>query len=119
VGEVSTLPDAKGRHWYASGGCGFWLSARAASLIVAAPAYDEKSLCNGGYHADDFWIPNVLVPAGLKGWHDPRYWFKANYNDDGLVLTIHLSQGTGNYKPDDMRKMHAIAMKGASSWMPR
>ncbi len=75
---------------------------------IADAPIDEKRLDLYGKPAEDLWIPNVLNPLGMRGYHDGRYWFKQSPLDTH-VLTIHLSQGTGNYTPQKMLGIHAEA----------
>ena len=103
-GPVPTMPDPKGRYIYASGGPGYWTSVRAMEVIVAAPV-DEKAQDNYGSMAEDLWMANILIPAGMQGWHDHRYMFKGS----ALVpeaISIHLSTHTGGYHPSWLLNAH-------------
>ena len=102
--DLSEYCDPRGVYPYASGGCGYWTSRRAMEAIAAAPL-DWKRLDNRGVPAEDLWIPNILYPLGMRGYHNPRYMF----HGDRLVgdyITVHLSKGTGCYEPSWMVRAH-------------
>lgn len=104
-GFMPPIPDARGVYAYASGGCGYWTGRRAMELIVAAPL-DWKRLDNRGQPAEDLWIPNILVPAGVNGYHDPRYQFKGAELWNKTAISVHLSRATGSYQPQWMVDCH-------------
>jgi hypothetical protein len=109
-GRVESIPDKHGRHWYASGGCGYWNSRRAMQAIADSPL-DEKRLDKDGNPAEDLFVANVLLSQGMQGWHDGRYWFKHNPWPDREVMSIHLSQGTGAFSTEMMRFTHKNFME--------
>lgn len=100
---LSDYCDCRGVYPYASGGPGYWRSAKAMQAVVEAPL-DWKRLDNKGNPAEDLWMPNILLPLGMRGYHDPRYLFKGDrlqlYGYTGI--TVHLSKATGAYAPDWM-----------------
>lgn len=111
-GFIPVIADARGAYPYASGGCGYWTSRRAMEAIVAAPL-DEKRLDNRGNPAEDLWIPNILFPLGILGYHDPKYFFKGTrlygeYNGS-QGISVHLSVGTGAYEPHWMDNCHRLS----------
>jgi hypothetical protein len=111
-GFIPVVGDCRGFYTYASGGCGYWQSKRAMEAMLAAPL-DEKRLDNKGIPAEDLWVPNVLFPLGILGYHNPRYHFKGDrlqlYGYDGI--TVHLSKRTGSYEPSWMDAAHAISLR--------
>jgi hypothetical protein len=110
AGLIPMVPDCRGAYDYASGGCGMWTSKRAMEMIAAAPL-DEKRLDNRGNPAEDLWIPNIIVPQGLQGYHDPRYIFRGDrlnlYGHQGI--SVHLGAMTGVYVPDMMYRAHQLS----------
>jgi len=108
--DLSEYIDGRGVYPYASGGCGYWTSRKAMEAIVAAPL-DWKRLDNKGKPAEDLWIPNILFPLGMRGYHNPRYLFKGDrlqlYGYDGI--TVHLSKGTDSYHPEWMVRCHQMS----------
>jgi hypothetical protein len=108
--NFSDYIDGRGVYPYCSGGCGYWTSKRAMEAVVAAPL-DWKRLDNKGNPAEDLWIPNILFPLGIRGYHDPRYLFKGDrlqlYGYNGI--TVHLSTGTGSYHPAWMDRCHDLS----------
>lgn len=102
-------PDPRGAWPYASGGCGYWTGPRAMEMIVAAPI-DDKRLDFYGNPAEDLWIPNIIRPQGIRGWHDSRYQFKGSYLWPGN-FTVHLGCGTGQFNPDMMYYAHRISIQ--------
>jgi hypothetical protein len=105
----SAYADIRGFYPYCSGGCGYWTSKRAMEAIVAAPL-DEKRLDNRGAPAEDLWIPNILFPLGMRGYHDIRYLFKGDRLYRTWDITVHLSKATGSYAPDWMDMAHGRSM---------
>jgi len=107
---LSEYCDPRGVYPYCSGGCGYWTSKRAMEAIVAAPL-DWRRLDNKGNPAEDLWIPNILLPLGMHGYHDPRYLFKGDrlqlYGYDGI--SVHLGCGTGAYNPSMMYRAHQLS----------
>lgn len=100
---VALIPDEKGRFAYASGGAGYWLSRAALKIITAIePPADMQY--------DDLWIGTVLGSRGIAGFHDPRYGFKGTHLYSAQQITVHLSQGTGNYDPEWMHRAHAWSL---------
>jgi len=107
-GPVPAAADARGAYIYASGGCGYTLSKRAMERMVAAPL-DEKRLDNQGNPAEDLWVPNVLFPSGIRGYHDPRYLFMGD-RLSGDAITVHLGawqQGYAAHRMDDCYRVSA------------
>lgn len=105
--------DARGVHPYASGGCGYVTSARANAAIAEAPL-DWKRLDNRGNPAEDLWIPNILFPLGMRGYHNPRYFFKGNnlntdWGSGTNGISVHLSRATGAFEPSWMDQCHRIS----------
>jgi hypothetical protein len=109
--DLSEYCDPRGVYPYCSGGCGYWTSKRAMEAIVAAPL-DWKRLDNKGNPAEDLWMPNILFPLGMRGYHDPRYLFKGDrlhlYGYNGI--TVHLSKSTGSYDPSWMDACHRFSV---------
>jgi len=59
---------------YASGGPGYWLSAKAATIIANASISDwKKTEPKESWFAADLWIGTVLGWAGIKQKNDERY----------------------------------------------
>jgi hypothetical protein len=111
--ELSEYCDIRGVYPYCSGGPGYWTSQRANEAIVAAPL-DWKRLDNKGNPAEDLWVPNILMPLGMRGYHDPRYFFKGNslvtdYGSGRNGISVHLSRATGAYEPSWMEQCHRIS----------
>lgn len=109
-GLMPVIADGRGVYAYASGGCGYWTNKPAMEAIAAAPL-DEKRLDNRGKAAEDLWIPNILYPLGLRGYHDPRYIFKGDrlnlYGYQGI--SVHLGAATGVYTPAMMDRAHQLS----------
>jgi len=109
-GLVPSAADARGAYIYASGGCGYWTSKRAMEALVAAPI-DEKRLDVFGKPAEDLWVPNVIFPLGIRGYHDPRYRFIGDrLGSDGI--SVHLGCGRSGYQASWMDKCHSLFMSG-------
>lgn len=85
-------PDAKGNYCYASGGPGYSLSRLACEPVIASEP---------DHWAEDLWIGNVMGRNGIRAAHDERFFFKWSrpHHD---TISVHLSRGTGNYKPSWM-----------------
>lgn len=113
AGIIPVVPDGRGKYIYASGGVGYWLSRRAMEAMLAAP-YDEKRLDNRGYPAEDLWIPNVLFPLGILGYHDPRYFFKGDrltsdpWNAHMNGISVHLGFRSG-FQPSWLDKCYELS----------
>ena len=109
--DLSEYCDVRGFYPYCSGGCGYWRSAKAMQAVVDAPL-DEKRLDNRGNPAEDLWMPGILFPLGMRGYHDPRYLFKGDrlelYGYNGI--TVHLSRATGSYEPGWMDRCHGLSI---------
>ena len=108
--DLAEYCDPRGVYPYASGGCGYWTSKRAMEAIVAAPL-DWKRLDNKGNPAEDLWIPNILFPLGMRGYHDSRFLFKGDsLSSYGAQrgITVHLSTGTGAYSPNRMLRAYSL-----------
>jgi len=106
--DLSEYCDVRGVYPYCSGGCGYWTSKRAMEAIVAAPL-DGKRLDNKGNPAEDLWIPNILFPLGMRGYHNSRYGFKGAALL-GELITVHLSKATGSYQPGWMDIAHTLSL---------
>ena len=108
--DLSEYCDPRGVYPYCSGGCGYWTSPRANEAIIAAPL-DWKRLDNRDNPAEDLWIPNILFPLGMRGYHDPRYIFKGDrlnlYGYQGI--SVHLSKGTNDYQPGWMDRAYQLS----------
>jgi hypothetical protein len=70
------------RQWYtwASGGIGYWLSRKAAQIVVAQEPH---------HWAEDLWVGQVLSHKPISIFHDPRYWTE----DINTQISIHLGFG--------------------------
>ena len=77
--------------------------------MVEAPL-DDKRLDSNGCPAEDLWIPNVLFPLGILGYHDPRYLFKGSFLDTQNAITVHLSKNSNAYYPEWMHVAHRNAL---------
>jgi hypothetical protein len=106
-GPVPPAADGRGKYIYASGGAGYYLSKRALEAMVAAPQ-DNLRLDNNGIPSEDLWIPNVLFPMGMRGYHNPRYLFMGNHLV-GDAITVHLGCGRSGYNPSWMDKCHELS----------
>lgn len=104
-GPVTREPDGKGRYVYASGGCGYWTSERAMQTIVDTPV-DSRAQGNDGGYYEDLWVANVLIPAGMQGWHDSRFKFKGSRLETTNDISVHLSHYTNGYHPSWMLTCH-------------
>ena len=96
--------DYTGFHAYdevhIGGGSGYWLSKRAMEAVAAAtPVLDYE----------DRWVGGVLMSAGIKATHDPRYWDIGQPWQEGII-TVHLSKATGVYDPLWMVNQHTTFM---------
>lgn len=80
-----------------SGGLGYWLSAKAAHALLLAPPAPVP---------EDVWVGHSLRDAGLALTHDPRYSSPKNDPIPPDMITMHLSQGTGNFDPQWMHDCH-------------
>lgn len=84
---------------WASGGPGYWVSARAARLVVDAPRIGPD-----GDWAEDRWVGQVLGPelaAGrLKGCHNLRYYWGRNGAHEVIDIMLHYSSH-GSNRPFD------------------
>lgn len=98
-GPITSPPDPAGHYVYASGGCGYILSRRAMEVLVKAEVTDW---------AEDRWVGDTMAKNGIMGYHDCRFWFKpgAHTSSPYAMISCHLSRGTDNYTPDDMRAVH-------------
>jgi len=83
---------------YCSGGAGVWLSKRAMQIVVAAPVSDL---------VDDRWVGHILAQNGITPIHSRAYMpFRVPITQSNDVVSVHLSQGTGNYDPQWMHSIH-------------
>jgi hypothetical protein len=109
-GFMPVIADGRGFYPYASGGPGYWTNKPAMEAIANAPL-DEKRLDNRGNPAEDLWMPGILYPLGLRGYHDPRYIFKGDrldlYGYNGI--SVHLGAATGVYTPAMMYRAHQLS----------
>lgn len=93
---------------YCHGGPGYWLSEKAARLIVASDINTDLHI---NHRLCDQWIGEVMYQNGIVPVHDPRYSMGMSYGfDEAPVLnrneniSCHLSLGPGDYKPEWMRE---------------
>ena len=105
-GPVPAAADAGGAYIYASGERGIRSPSERLEAMIAAPL-DDKRLDAFGHPAEDLFIPNVLFPLGLRGYHDPRYLFKGD-RLVGDAITVHL--GIGGYDPSKMYRCHQLSL---------
>lgn len=98
---ASSSSDHQGRYSYTCGGAGTWLSRKAMEIIVNDPLRHE---------ADDLLYGWILGRHGIYCWHDPRFQRRGQYIDNKHNLTVHLSQGTGNYNPQWMYEAHVRSL---------
>jgi len=109
-GLVPSWADARGAYIYASGGCGFWLSKRSMEAMVAAP-FDDKRLDAFGYPAEDLWVPNVLFPLGIRGYHNPRYQFMGDrLVGEGISVHLGCKRTGGGTRAEWLYRAHASAL---------
>ena len=86
------------------GGSGYWLSKRAMEAVAAAtPMLDYE----------DRWVGGIVISAGMKAVHDPRYWDRNQPRQEHMI-TAHLSKATGVYDPLWMIDTHTNYM--AEKW---
>jgi hypothetical protein len=92
---------------FAHGGCGFWVDAGAAQILVDAEPF---GLFN------DQWAGKVLTDAGIKLKHDARYSMGKSYGldqpqatDANGIISVHLGVGRGTFTPEDMRQAWVYA----------
>lgn len=95
-GWAGSEPDGHGYFSYASGGAGSWLSAKAMRLVL-----DSKLR----HVADDLMFGWILGTHGILLWDDPRFCKSGGWLEWDQI-TMHLSRGTGNYKPEWMFRAH-------------
>jgi hypothetical protein len=87
---------------HAGGGCGYWLDAVAVRAVIDAHSFSDY---------EDRWVGTVLKEAGIKCFHDPRYWGYVHPWLEGII-TVHLHQGDGMFNPIQMLYQHDIFMNG-------
>lgn len=93
---------------YCHGGPGYWISERAARLIVAAEINTDKNI---NHRLCDQWIGEVLYKNGILPVHDSRYSMGKSYGfkeqpvlNRNENISCHLSLGPGDYDPEWMRE---------------
>lgn len=109
-------PDLCGVDWeYCHGGCGYWLSAKAASILVASPKVDEHKSPSP---LDDQLFGKILLEAGIIPVHDFRYSMGTSYGrteppvtPDNDTITVHLSKTMNEYKNEWMHDAYAQSLK--------
>ena len=86
------------------GGSAYWLSKRAMEAVIEGEPYPDY---------EDRWIGTVCRDALIPAIHDERYRsIEQPYRPD--VVSMHLSLGTGNYDPENMKNLHLRVIQGAS-----
>lgn len=98
---------------WASGGAGYWLSAKAAKYIMENPP-DERAICpHLKYPCEDLWIGNLMGPqikaGALTGVDDTRY--GQSYRQDyRVIFTAHFcSEGKKrSFNTEWMHKHHQV-----------
>ena len=86
---------------YASGGCGYWTSGRAAQIIIDEPVTDW---------AEDRWVGEVLRKHGITVRHDPRYVGMGrtpNLSND--YITSHLCDTPRVYSNQEMYEAYRLS----------
>lgn len=85
---------------FAHGGCGFWLSARAAKVLIDAKPFADF---------EDQWTGRTLQARGIRPIHDARYSMGKSYKldqplarHDNDIISVHLGQSRGEFKPEMM-----------------
>ncbi len=87
---------------YAFGGPGYWLSARATDALLAAP-WPVRIPRHGA--AEDYWVGTTLAAAGIRGWNDLRYHYRAGWTRE--MISAHVGRERGTYDPAWIREAHA------------
>jgi hypothetical protein len=88
---------------YAFGGPGYWLSRKASEVLIASP-WPARIPRRGA--AEDYWVGNVLHQAGIHGWNDPRYHYKAALGAEGI--SVHVGRLRGTYDAAWIREAHRL-----------
>lgn len=85
---------------FASGGCGHWLSRKAAQLILDAPVT---------FWAEDGWIGSVMSRNGVELHHDARYVDAPDFpKKDNDIVAAHLAITPAVYDPKQMYEVHRL-----------
>lgn len=89
---------------YPCGGAGYWLSKEASEIIVAADIAEGKMSW-----AEDLWVGDCMGRYRIQGTQDLRY--SHSFERGGITrsndtITQHLSNGTGNFDPNDLRRIY-------------
>ena len=108
-------PDPYGVPWdFCHGGPGYWLSEKAARIIIAAPKIKDENPAP----IDDQFFAKVLLEAGIVPVHDPRFSMGRSYgrkefsvtpNND--IISEHLSWTMGKYEKAWMHTAYAKSLK--------
>lgn len=94
-GKVGESPE-RGR--FVSGGCGRWLSKKAAKLIVNEPVT---------FWAEDGWIGTIMKKHGIEAHHSDRYVDAPFFpQKDNNIISVHLSCTPEIYETKMMYEMH-------------
>lgn len=115
-GQIGARVIYQRRCWsWASGGSGYWLSRRAAEVIVAE-AIGPLAICPKlKYPCEDLWVGQVLGPHVAAGWlqarHDEGY--GRSYSPDfSCILTSHFcSAGQGRVFDPAWQHHHYAALQ--------
>jgi hypothetical protein len=87
---------------YAAGGTGFWLSRKAAQLVVNEPTVTDWP--------EDRWIGEVLRKHGVVCHYDSRYGeLPAQPRRNNDTITAHLAHTPVKYAPSMMYDAHRIS----------
>ena len=86
--------------YFASGGCGHWLSKKAAHLILDAPVT---------FWAEDGWIGSVMRKHGIEVHHDGRYVDAPDFpKQDNDIISAHLAITPTVYDSKRMYEIHRL-----------
>jgi hypothetical protein len=109
-------PDLCGVDWeYCHGGCGYWLSAKAAALLIASPRVDETI---SPAPLDDQLFGKILLDAGITPVHDFNYSMGISYGrtepsvtPSNNVISVHLSHTMNKYQKEWMHDAYVKSLK--------
>lgn len=86
------------------GGSAYWLSRKGMMAVSGFGAYPDY---------EDRWVGAACKAAGITAVHDERYRsIEQPYFPN--AVTVHLSQGTGNYDKELMKNLHLRVITGAT-----